>query len=231
MDIRTPETTSGAVVDPREVKETLRRSILDARASTPPGRRRTLDTRLVEGVLQLIRSGDPSTVAAYSPMPGEPGGGLLVEALLSVLPGIWLPVSGPAGRLSWAFCESTGDLHRGRFGITEPAGPRMETLPGDVELLLCPALACSVEGVRLGRGAGYFDRALAGVDRNRCRIIALTYESELLDGLPAEAHDEPVDGVLTPDAFHTCAAPTEGRGTPDGSGASHRHEKSPRNEA
>ena len=231
MDIQARETISGAVVDPREVKETLRRGVLDARASIPPGRRRTLDTRLVEGVLRLIGSDDPTAVAAYSPMPGEPGGGLLVEALLSVLPGIWLPVSGPAGRLSWAFCESTGDLHRGRFGITEPAGPAVETLPGDVELLLCPALACSVEGVRLGRGAGYFDRALAGVDRNRCRIIALTYDSEVLDELPAEAHDEPVDGILTPDGFHICAPEAEGQGTPDGSGASHRHERSPRYKA
>ncbi|MBV7293108.1 5-formyltetrahydrofolate cyclo-ligase [Corynebacterium sp. TAE3-ERU16] len=224
MDIRTPETTSGTLATPREVKEGLRRSILDARATTPPERRRILDTRLVEGVLQLIHSDDPTAVAAYSPMSGEPGGGQLVGALLSVLPGIWLPVSGAAGRLSWAFCESIGDLHRGRFGITEPAGPAVETLPRDVELLLCPALACSVDGVRLGRGAGYFDRALAGASRNRCRIIALTYDSELLDRLPAEAHDEPVDGVLTPGAFHNCVPSTADPGTSDGPGVSHGHE-------
>lgn len=190
-----------------------------------------MDARVVEGVLRLIGSGHPTAVAAYSPMPGEPGGEQLVGALLSVLPGVWLPVSGPDGRLGWSCCGSPRDLRRGRFGILEPAGPEVDAVPGDVELLLCPALACSVDGVRLGRGAGYFDRALAGVNRDRCRIIALTYDSELLERLPAEEHDAPVDGVLTPERFHTCVWPKADPGTSDDPGLSEGYETSPQNKA
>ncbi|MCX7542245.1 5-formyltetrahydrofolate cyclo-ligase [Corynebacterium sp. P5848] len=204
MDIRVPQPSLNPFGVPSYSKDRLRRTLLDARESLPVEQRRDLDTRLIAGALRLVQFSRPTEIAAYSPMPGEPGGDELVEALLSVVPGVWLPVSGSDGRLEWALCESAEELHRGRFGIAEPVGPRVGAVPGNVELLLCPALACSVDGVRLGRGAGYFDRALADVDRSRCRIIALIYDSELLGELPAEAHDAPVDGVLTPGGFHSC---------------------------
>jgi len=55
-------------------------------------------------------------------------------------------------------------------------------------------------GVRLGRGGGSYDRALARVGPGTLRV-AVVYDTELLDLLPAEPHDVPVHGAVTPQGF------------------------------
>jgi 5-formyltetrahydrofolate cyclo-ligase len=52
-------------------------------------------------------------------------------------------------------------------------------------------------GVRLGRGGGYYDRALAHA-ASHALVTAVLYDGELLDTLPAQPHDRPVGAVLTP---------------------------------
>jgi 5-formyltetrahydrofolate cyclo-ligase len=60
-----------------------------------------------------------------------------------------------------------------------------------------PALAVDRAGNRLGRGGGSFDRALARVGP-LIPVIALLYDDELLDQVPAEPHDAPVRSVVRP---------------------------------
>ena len=59
-----------------------------------------------------------------------------------------------------------------------------------------PALAVSRSGMRLGRGGGSYDRALARAES--AFTVALLHDGELLDEVPAEPHDRPVDAVITP---------------------------------
>lgn len=66
-----------------------------------------------------------------------------------------------------------------------------------VDLVLVPALAVSTSGARLGRGGGSYDRALARVPP-AVPIVAVVYDEELVDQLPTEEHDRPVDLALTP---------------------------------
>jgi 5-formyltetrahydrofolate cyclo-ligase len=62
---------------------------------------------------------------------------------------------------------------------------------------LVPALAVDRAGVRLGRGAGFYDRALPLADP-AARLIAVVRDDELVDALPAEPHDVPMTHALTP---------------------------------
>ena len=55
-------------------------------------------------------------------------------------------------------------------------------------MVLVPALAVDRAGNRLGRGGGSYDRALARVGP-LIPVIALLYDDELLDQVPAEQHD------------------------------------------
>lgn len=125
------------------------------------------------------------TVAAYVPVGSEPGFVLDRRVLLPVTPA-------EPGPLDWAW---SGSLAPGPFGLLEPTGPRLGVgaLAGASAVLL-PALACSREGVRLGRGAGYYDRSL----RPGPRLIAVVYDDELVDSLPSEPTDVPVHAALTP---------------------------------
>ena len=99
--------------------------------------------------------------------------------------------------LAFIWIASFDDLApQGAFGIPEPVadGP----VADDAEaLLLMPGLAFDVEGNRVGYGGGYYDRFLAAQPHHP--TVALCYGFQLLPRLEVEAHDIPVDLVLTDD--------------------------------
>jgi 5-formyltetrahydrofolate cyclo-ligase len=135
-------------------------------------------------------------VAAYVPQPQEPGGADLPDALTAATRTVLLPVVGSDRDLDWAV--HTGDLRTGRYGLREPTGPRLgPDAIASADLVVVPALAVDRRGVRLGRGGGYYDRALARTAAGTL-VLALLYDGELLDALPTEPHDRPVHGVVTP---------------------------------
>jgi 5-formyltetrahydrofolate cyclo-ligase len=64
-------------------------------------------------------------------------------------------------------------------------------------VLVGPALAVDRHGNRLGRGAGFYDRALTWAAAD-ARLVAVVRDDELLDAIPAEPHDVPMTHALTP---------------------------------
>ncbi len=70
----------------------------------------------------------------------------------------------------------------------------------EVDFALVPALSCDEQGVRLGYGAGYFDRLLSGAGTRTFRVVALP-EALVRAAVPREAHDVAVDALLTERRF------------------------------
>ncbi len=138
------------------------------------------------------------TLAAFVPDDTEPGSGRLPAAFTQLGARVLLPVVPDTGReLGWAV--DTGRLAPGRFGLLQPVGPRLgPTAVGAAEVVVVPAVAVDRAGTRLGRGGGYYDRALQHA-RPGAVVVALVFDDELVDRLPALAHDRPVSAVVTPD--------------------------------
>ncbi|WP_223885033.1 5-formyltetrahydrofolate cyclo-ligase [Nocardia colli] len=140
----------------------------------------------------------PEWVCAYVPVRGEPGSTQLLDALRTAGARVLVPVTGPPGPLDWAEYTGRDSLRRARFGLLEPVG---ESLPSTAiawaELILVPALAVDRRGVRLGRGAGYYDRTLSAA-RPDARLVAVVGDAELVDRLPEEPHDARMGWALTP---------------------------------
>ena len=85
-----------------------------------------------------------------------------------------------------------------RFGLLEPGGTRLPAAAlAEAGLVLVPALAVDRRGVRLGRGAGFYDRSLPLRDP-AARLMAVVRDDELLDEVPAEPHDVRMTDALTP---------------------------------
>ena len=104
-----------------------------------------------------------------------------------------LPVSNPDGSLSWV--TFTGETQAGIFGFAEPVGASADLAGAD--LIFIPALAVDISGQRLGKGKGYYDRALAALE-TVAPVIAVVFDDEILEAVPTEDHDHPVDAVITP---------------------------------
>lgn len=84
-------------------------------------------------------------------------------------------------------------LELGSFHIEEPTGT--DTLNADeLELIVVPAVAYDRRGTRLGRGKGFYDRLLS---TTRATKIGVGYDFQLMDELPFEPHDVPMDMVIT----------------------------------
>ena len=91
-----------------------------------------------------------------------------------------------------------GTLVKGKFGVREPAPGIHEAVEdAEIDLLLVPGLAFSPrDGMRLGRGGGFYDRFLHGSD-GKATTIGVCFSFQLRNDIPAEAFDAPVDRVIT----------------------------------
>jgi 5-formyltetrahydrofolate cyclo-ligase len=120
---------------------------------------------------------------------------VLLDALRERGADVLLPVVTP-GRLDWGRYDDWPAL-ADRGGLLEPAGDVVPAGLRDVDLVFAPALAVDRMGNRLGRGGGYYDRALLDVPPER--IVAVVFSDEVVDVVPTQPHDVRVGAALTPD--------------------------------
>ena len=173
-------------------KSALRRRLLAARASLTEAERAGAGRALRDAVLALPQAQMAGTVACYFSIGTEPGTHGLVYALWKRGSYVLLPLLRPDMDLDWASYEGPDSLRPGPRGLGEPAAARRGTRAvASADLVIIPALAVARNGVRLGRGGGSYDRALARVG-TQVPTIALIYDSELLDEVPAAPHDQRV---------------------------------------
>lgn len=178
----------------RTAKLALRSHMLTARRSLTASALLEAAAQLQDQTLSFVRGVHPSTIAAYVPVGSEPGGPSLPALLATTGARILLPVLLPDNDLDWAVFS--GSLTPGPRGLSEPTGDRLgvDALTS-ADLILVPALAVDPAGHRMGRGGGSYDRALT---RAHSPVVALLHDHELIESVPAEPHDRPVHGAITP---------------------------------
>lgn len=91
-------------------------------------------------------------------------------------------------------------LELGSFHIEEPTGENTVN-PSEIDLIIVPAVAFDRDGSRLGRGKGFYDRLLADT---KAATIGIGYDFQLVDELPVEAHDVPMNMVVTETSVILC---------------------------
>jgi 5-formyltetrahydrofolate cyclo-ligase len=142
---------------------------------------------------ELCLSNGASKIACYLAFGDEPDTELFVDWAIENEIEVMMPISHKDGSLSWVTFE--GETESGIFGFAEPTGASASLSAAD--LIFIPALAVDARGNRLGKGKGYYDRALAVPDI-AAPIIAVVFDDELVENIPAESHDHLVDAVVTP---------------------------------
>lgn len=180
------------------VKAALRARVRDTRAARSPAARQVASDAVRHHVLALPEAGAARTVAAYVSLGSEVGTDRLLADLHASGSRVLLPVVLEDLDLDWAVYGGPEALVRAARGLREPVGHRLGVAAvTDADLVLVPAVAADPRGHRLGRGGGSYDRALARVAPHT-PVVALLFEDEVLDEVPAESHDRPVSAVVTP---------------------------------
>ena len=170
-----------------QAKVALRAAALSRRAQVTPADRAAAGEAIAAALHNLLARA--TRVAAYASIGSEPP----TSPALALCRQVLLPVLLPDGDLDWS---SGPDVAPTARGLLEPTGSRLgREAIADCDVVLVPALAVDRVGNRLGRGGGAYDRAL---HRATGLTIAVLYDGERFDSVPAEPHDVPVRGVVTP---------------------------------
>ena len=109
---------------------------------------------------------------------------------------LW-PRTAGRGRLVFAPCQRWEELIPERYGVLAPPPGQEGVGLGPGDLLLVPGVAFDLRGGRLGRGGGYFDRALLEIGEPGPLSLGVGFEFQLVDEVPREPHDRAVRAVLT----------------------------------
>ena len=173
-------------------KAELRQQLRQARASREPNHSEAV--RLSQQLGQFCIDNKISSAAAYFPIQGEPDiGEFLTWAQHS---GIDLMLPTVTGQnLRWV--KFDGNTVFGELGFEEATGKTAKL--ADAQVIFMPAMAVDLAGNRLGKGKGYYDRALEEFrnQKRRPKLVAVVFEEEVLFSVPTQAHDLPVDAAIT----------------------------------
>jgi 5-formyltetrahydrofolate cyclo-ligase len=168
-------------------------------------RRRNLDNGSVLALSDIIQKRivesrffkESSVIMAYMPIQNEIRTDLLIERSIASGKTILLPRIKDAETMEAVPIQSLGsDLIKGYMGIMEPDPSIPAANPQTIDLVILPGIAFDRKGYRIGFGGGYYDRFITRL-RNDCILLAPAYDFQVLEHIPAEAFDQPVDMVVT----------------------------------
>lgn len=180
---------------PADRKQELRQQLIGVRRSRSTADRAVATAANAAHLTGLLTGA--TVICAYLPLRTEPMSADLLDHLVAAGGSVLVPVVNPDSALDW--CEHPGSTVPGAFGIAEPTGPRLGAASVlDADAIVVPALAVDRAGHRLGRGGGHYDRTLALLGSRRPILVAVLFDGELLEHIPAQTHDFPLGRVVTP---------------------------------
>ncbi|PWC03404.1 5-formyltetrahydrofolate cyclo-ligase [Agromyces badenianii] len=183
--------------DPDVQKRVLRAELRERRQNMSARERELATEGLTARLEELIGSTEATSLSCYLSMPTEPDTRPFVSWAEARGIRVLFPVTREDGLLDWTVGEDETET-LGLFGAPEAVGELLGPMAiNDVDLIVVPAAAVDATGMRLGWGRGYFDKTLGSM--GKCPpVYAVVFDSEFVETVPREVHDQPVNGVVTP---------------------------------
>ncbi len=176
-------------------KAALRRAMRARREAISPEEARAAGEAALPLLIRTACWRDAKVVMGYAAVRGELDVFPLMEAAWAEGKTVLFPRC-ESRSLSALAVSDRASLVSGMHGIPEPDGACPPVSPGAIDLVLVPGLAFDRAGGRLGQGAGYYDRFLAGT---RALRVGVGYAWQVQDRVPTAPWDQPLDALLTPE--------------------------------
>lgn len=178
-------------------KRALRAELRERRRILTSSERAAADTAITQNLVELTSGLGVRFIAAYLSTPDEPSTREFLDWACQNGIRVLLPVSREDGLLDWAPYEGE-DEDRDLLGMPTPTSELLGPIAiNEVDLIIVPAASVDRTGMRMGWGRGYFDKTLGSMER-RPPVYAVVFDSEFVDTVPSEVHDQRVSGVITP---------------------------------
>ena len=176
------------------VKQSIREKIFQKRINLDPDEKESLDSQIIKTLTRLTEFEAANKILFYASIRNEVDTFELMRKYIGkktiVLPRTKLKEH----TLDLHVVHDLEELEKGHFDILEPPEHLRKADLEKIELAIVPGIAYDPNGHRIGYGKGFYDRVLPNLN---CTKIALAYEFQMVDEIPGDPHDHPVDIVLT----------------------------------
>ncbi len=173
-------------------KKHIREKMLALRSALSSLDKLRLDHSMCEKLRQIVEETGARIIHTYLPMGDEVDIFPFIREMLEKGLTVVAPKSLKGRRMENLVLHSLSELEAGIYGTSHPASGLV--YEGGYDLFIVPGLAFDRHGNRIGYGAGYYDAFLGS--QSGGQKLGICYPFQLLDELPAEAHDVRLDGVL-----------------------------------
>ncbi len=179
----------------RDAKRALRSELIARRARLAPEARAEKSRAIADRLLDVPAFRDARVVALYAALGTEVDPADIARRAAARGVRVAFPRVGRSERrLAFAVC-GPADLVAGPLGAAEPPASAAALDPRELECIVMPGVGFSEDGLRLGRGGGYYDATLR--DLPDVARVGLAFDAQIVPSLPREAHDAPMDAVVT----------------------------------
>lgn len=172
-------------------KSLLRREVRARLAVLDAYEKRLRSQYICDEVKKHLAVSGARVVALFSPLGYEPDIWPLVESLASTVSVVLPRVEGDVMNF---YVYDRNSMAVGSFGISEPRNS-VGVDAGEIDAVVVPGLAFTVDGARMGRGKGYYDKYLSQSGFAALKI-GVCYREQLVPHIPTEPHDVPMDVVI-----------------------------------
>lgn len=187
-------------------KKDLRKSFIKKRDSLTHKEIRRISDTMFNQLYSLPIYKHASTIMSYVSINKEIFTHHFIKNSIKNGKKIYIPVTRPSTKKLALFrvIDFEHDLEKGYWGLFQP---KKETFRPQsyklLDLILVPGLAFTKEGHRLGYGGGYYDAFLSSLTKP-VPTLAIAFEFQILEALPIQSHDVPVDYILTQEKLIHC---------------------------
>lgn len=189
----------GTHATPAVIKAEVRRRLLTSRRTLTPPERREKSRRICATCRDLPAFRDSPIICTYVSFREEVETGELVRGLLAAGRRVAVPAHfhGVDRPLIFSEIRSWSELTPNHFGILQPPRESLRIVPTPaIPVFLVPGSGFDGAGRRLGYGLGFYDRVLADAAPDALKI-GLAFELQVLERIPADSHDVPMDLIVT----------------------------------
>lgn len=183
--------------DPTLAKRALRAELRERRQNLSQHERDIATIGLTQNLEAVTLDLSARSIACFLSTPMEPNTRPFINWAEAQGIRVLFPISRDDGLLDWTVGEESVETE-GLHGMPEAVGELLGPIAiNDVDLIIVPAASVDESGMRMGWGRGYFDKTLGSME-NCPPVYAVIFDSEFVDEVPREVHDQPVNGVVTP---------------------------------
>ena len=191
----------------KEAKNKFRKEILAMRDSIPLEERNEKSIAAEEQLFNLDAFRAAHTVMFFISFRSEIFTESMIRRAIREGKRVLVPISilEDHSLLPSAIEDYDNDLAPGTYGIPEPRREAVRPVDAqEIDFLILPGAAFDRAGNRIGYAGGYYDRFVERL-RSGVPLVALAFSDQIVDSVPTEGHDRPVDYVVTDKEVITCS--------------------------